>query len=132
MGLVTNALKSCILNVMFKSDKSLLDIWSIPHFLSGIIIGLPALQYGFGFTSALLIVLGLSIFFEIVEEVFHVDESHINKIGDIILGFIAYICGYYFFITFDPYEQNIILIVSCFVYLLVAVPGWIKYIAHRK
>lgn len=46
---------------MFTIDESSLDIWSIPHFLSGILIGIPALYYGYSFYESLAIVLVLSI-----------------------------------------------------------------------
>lgn len=75
---------------MFQENESALDIWSIPHFLSGILIGIPALFLGYSYYESLAIVVILSLLFEGVEIFFLCCESVANKIIDLVLGVIAF------------------------------------------
>jgi hypothetical protein len=113
-------------------EGTFIDLWSIPHFLAGVIIGLPLLQHGVGFWTAGAIVLILCTMFEIVELAFDIHESMANRITDVVLPMIAYPAAYYSFITRDPDINNALLVFSSVLYILIIIPGWLLYQKRKR
>lgn len=66
------------------------DLWSIPHFLYGAIIGfLPS--FGISFVLGFAWTLGSAVLWEIGEKVFKIKESKKNILLDIALSVVAYV-----------------------------------------
>ncbi len=122
---------SCYHFTVFKENESAFDIWSIPHFLSGIIIGIPSLSRGYSFAESLAILIVLSLLFECIEIFFVFHESFTHKIVDLALGIAAFILGYFIFTKSDGKYIDLIMLFSVCVYMLIVIPGWIKDIVAK-
>jgi hypothetical protein len=114
------------------ADKQAFDVWSLPHFLSGILIGFPGLWYGMNFMSSFWILIILSAIFEVIEIITKVNEPLSNKLLDIILGIVAFLITYYYFISLNDSFQKMIFTMSALIYLSVIIPGWLKYIKSKR
>ena len=99
----TTKLKKIIESLI--KDRKYLDLWSLGHFLFGIIIGFLVKHIGFGFITSLFLSLFVMSLWEIIEPriVFKYiikksfNEKLANQITDIICGFLGFLV-YWFFI----------------------------------
>lgn len=114
------------------ADKNSFDVWSLPHFLSGVLIGLPSLWYGMDFMFSFCTLIIFSAIFEVVEIINKVDEPLSNKLLDIILGIVAFLITYYYFLSLSDLYQSIIFVLSAVLYFSIIIPGWIKYIKTKR
>lgn len=113
-------------------EGQLYDIWSIPHFLSGYLIGFPLIQYDIEFATVFIIVIVASIIFELIEIICKVKESTKNKIIDLTLGILGYIIGYYLIIKFASIFNYITISIAGVIYLSIVIPGWIQHLYKQK
>lgn len=111
----------------FDEDK-FFDLWMLVHILSGVGLGLlfAWLQWSrsLSYVYVLLILSG----WEVLELIFGVVEATSNKVLDIVLAFIAFICVYEYF----RYKNSV---PSFNQFVMVGIPlimstvlGWFKYI----
>lgn len=63
-----------------------LDLWSVPHFLSGIALGCTLFFFGFDFKSSVVIATLLLIAYEMFEIIVEIYETPMNRILDVVIG----------------------------------------------
>jgi len=85
-------------------DRSYLDLWSIAHFVFGILIGLILNNIKLPLITSIFAALSVLTFWEIIEpEIFsHIlnkefRENPLNQISDIIYGFIGFLAYWWVF-----------------------------------
>ncbi|MFA7252683.1 MAG: hypothetical protein WC027_02395 [Candidatus Paceibacterota bacterium] len=71
-----------------------LDLWSLPHFLVGIILGHIFIYFGLDLAIALVATLIIKIAWEIYEHKYVTIEAVPNKILDVVVGIIGLIVIY--------------------------------------
>lgn len=73
-----------------------LDLWSVPHFLSGILVGLTLFFLGFSRYDATVIAVLLLCAYEIFEYVAGIDETRSNAILDVVVGVASCVPALYY------------------------------------
>ena len=71
-----------------------LDLWSLPHFLVGIILGHIFIYFNLSLTIALIATLVIKTVWEVYEHKYVTIEAVPNKILDVIIGLIGLITVY--------------------------------------
>lgn len=67
-----------------------LDLWSVPHFLSGLLVGFSLYLVGFEFASSCVISLLSLIAYEMFEVIIEVRETWMNRILDVLVGMLSF------------------------------------------
>lgn len=70
--------------------NKLIDFWSVPHFLFGVVTALFGTVFGFPFWSMFFMTLAIAIAWEIFEARFKLGEVSWNIASDIVLPLIAF------------------------------------------
>ncbi len=103
------------------------DMWSIVHFLSGVLLAAVLFYWRIDFVWSLIIALVLMIFWEVFEAVIDIIEEWPNIISDIIIGLAGFLLVSYFYLIlgrpFLVFEFWLILIVWAGLELL----GYLAY-----
>ena len=63
-----------------------LDLWSVPHFLSGMVVALSLYVFGFEVRSAFVIAFLLLVGYEMFEVIAKIDETRWNRTLDVVVG----------------------------------------------
>jgi hypothetical protein len=67
-------------------EGAYLDLWSVPHFLSGIALGFALYFLHFAFNAAVTIALLLLVAYEMFEVIARIEETRANRILDVVVG----------------------------------------------
>jgi hypothetical protein len=81
-----------------------LDLWSVPHFLSGIALGCTLFFLGFDFRSSVAIAALLLIAYEMFEIIVDIHETPANRTLDVVVGLASCIPTLYYAPLF-PFER---------------------------
>ena len=106
-----------------------LDLWSVPHFLSGVSIGLAAHFVGFEMLPTFIIVLLILVGYEMFEALAKIEETRMNRFLDVVVGLTSFTPTYFlsaFLSTIDA--ASIFLGVT----LVDSVLSWFGWIASKK
>ncbi len=68
-----------------------LDLWSVPHFLSGIALALAMHFLGFGALPTSIIALLLLVAYEMFEALVKIEETRMNRILDVVVGMASFV-----------------------------------------
>ncbi len=105
------------------------DLWSIPHFLFGILTGmLPALT-GIPLLTALSLTIILAVVWEWYEKCIGIRETNLNIAADFVLPVLAFTCTL-FLIGIYPLRPDELLVIWCAVLTIYAytnISGWFAY-----
>lgn len=71
------------------------DLWSVVHFLSGLLIGTGLFWLGFSFVWACIIAVALVLLWELYEWMLKIIEVTPNVLLDIVIGIIGFLCAAY-------------------------------------
>lgn len=63
-----------------------LDLWSVPHLLSGIVVGLALSLFGFSVRDAVIIAFLLLVMYEMWEVMVQITETRWNRTLDVVVG----------------------------------------------
>lgn len=63
-----------------------LDLWSVPHFLSGLVLGIALFYLGFDLRAAAVIAFLLLVGYEMFESIAKIEETRANRILDVLVG----------------------------------------------
>lgn len=63
-----------------------LDLWSVPHFLSGIMVGCALTAFHFGLRDASVIAFLLLVIYEMWEVMVQIEETRWNRVLDVVVG----------------------------------------------
>jgi len=74
---------------MWREGKYL-DLWSVPHFLSGIVVGWSLYAIGFGFKESAVISFLLLVLWECFELFAEIEEGWINRGLDVVVGMVSF------------------------------------------
>lgn len=105
------------------------DLWSIPHFLFGILMAfLPPLT-GISLLTALALTLILAMLWEIYEKFVQIRETVQNSLLDIILPIVAFTLTSYILRIYS-FQYNDLLVIAIAVlvlYTFTNISGWLAY-----
>lgn len=105
------------------------DLWSIPHFLFGILMAFASSLADISFGIALILTLVIAILWELLEMGIGIRETVLNSLLDVFLPITAYIITSYVLLL-QPYHREDIGVVSIAVlilYLFTNISGWMAY-----
>jgi fructose-specific phosphotransferase system IIC component len=114
--------------------RSGFDLWSVPHFLFGIITGtLPAL-IEISFYSALLLTITLAILWEVFEKITSVKESFQNIVLDIILPIFSFTLTSFVLIVYPMHPNDILVVTTAVsaIYIFTNISGWLAYRRRQR
>jgi len=105
------------------------DLWSIPHFLFGILTAfLPPLT-GMSISTALVLTLILGMLWEIYEKLVDIKETAMNILFDMILPIVAFTLTSYLLLMY-PLSSDELLVGATAVLILYTftnLSGWLAY-----
>lgn len=67
-------------------EGAYLDLWSVPHFLSGIVVGGALFFSGFAIRDASIIAFLLLVIYEMWEVMVQIEETRWNRVLDVVVG----------------------------------------------
>src|SRR3989344_1261963 len=67
-----------------------LDLWSVPHFLSGIAVAFSLYFFGFATNAAFIIAFLVLVAYEMFEVIAQIEETRWNRILDIVVGMASF------------------------------------------
>lgn len=105
------------------------DLWSIPHFLFGILTAfLPPLT-GISFLTALALTLILAMLWEIYEKFLDIKETIQNSLLDIILPIVAFTLTSHILriYAFHRDDLTVVAIAVLVLYAFTNISGWLAY-----
>lgn len=105
------------------------DLWSIPHFLFGILTAFIPPLTGVSLLIALTITLLFALFWELYENFIGVKERIQNSLLDIILPIVAFTLTSYLFLLYSFTYEELVVFASAvgLVYLFTNISGWLAY-----
>jgi len=72
-------------------EGNYLDLWSVPHLLSGSAVGFSLYFFDFAFNAAFVIALLLLIGYEMFEVIVKIDETKWNRTLDVVVGMASFV-----------------------------------------
>ncbi|MDP2655120.1 MAG: hypothetical protein Q8P17_00980 [bacterium] len=111
-----------------------LDLWSIPHFLFGILTAALSSLAGMSLFSGLAITIGLAILWEVFEKIIRVRESIQNILIDILLPIVAYAStmAVLFANPLHPDELIVFAVAVLALYTFTNLSGWFAYRRRKR
>lgn len=105
------------------------DLWSIPHFLFGILMAFVPSLTGISFLTALSLTIILAMLWEIYEKFVDIKETIQNSLLDIILPIVAFTMTSYALriYAFNYDELLVAAIAISILYLFTNISGWLAY-----
>jgi hypothetical protein len=67
-----------------------LDLWSVPHFLSGIVLAFCVYFFHFGVPASFVIAVLLLVAYEMFEVIAHIEETRTNRFMDVVVGMVSF------------------------------------------
>lgn len=68
-----------------------LDLWSVPHFLSGITLALSMHFLGFATVPTFVVAFLLFVTYEMFEIIVKIEETRMNRVLDVVVGMVSFI-----------------------------------------
>ncbi len=110
------------------------DLWSIPHFLFGVLMAfLPPLT-GLSFLTALSLTLILAMLWEVYEKLVNIKETAQNSLLDVILPVVAFTLTSYV-LRLYLFSHDTLLFIASFIfvgYVLINLFGWLAYLRRDR
>lgn len=106
-----------------------IDLWSINHVLSGVVLGALAWSFGMSFGWSLLLALALFVGWELLEIAVGIKEHMPNMVMDVVcdlFGFLA--AAYWFFILEKPFSPTA---TAAWILLFIALNIW-GFVAYEE
>lgn len=114
-------------------EHPVLDLWSVPHLLSGTIVAYAVLWLGVDPWLGLGISVALAVVWEIFEKVTHLSdvEHHTNGWSDVIAAQIGYGAGWWLFAAL-PAHAAWIAGAAVLVFAALSILGWLSHHWYGK
>lgn len=116
---------------IFKNGKYL-DLWSVNHTLSGIVIAGPLYYLSIPLIYSFLISLVLMVSWELYEIIFKIAETWQNRTTDVITGVLGFSFIWYLYTRTANTSEVLIYIVALSLFLLLEIWGYIAYKAGER
>jgi hypothetical protein len=106
-----------------------LDLWSIPHFLFGVLTGMLSPLIGMPLLAALALTLILALLWELYEKLVGIRETILNILFDITLPVVAFTLTSLTLIAYPPYPDDLIVaaVAVSLVFAFTNISGWRAY-----
>ena len=101
-----------------------LDLWSVPHFLSGMSVGFALYFLRFELSAACIIAFLLFIAYEMFEVIAEIEETRWNRTLDVVVGMISFIPTYLLASRFDVVSVVAIFVVVVVIDVILSFAGW--------
>jgi hypothetical protein len=101
-----------------------LDLWSVPHFLSGISVALGLHILGFDFWAAVVIGFLLLVAYEMFEVIAKIEETQMNRVLDVVVGMTSLTPTLLFAPSFPLYEIVIAFVFVTTIDVTLSTMGW--------
>jgi hypothetical protein len=102
------------------------DLWSINHFLSGVVLGALLLTFGVSFGWSLLISLVLFVGWELVEILMGIKEHMPNMVTDVLFDMAGFLAVAWYLSAIAPLSWTAITVIII-VFMIFNVWGFIAY-----
>ena len=105
------------------------DLWSIPHFLFGVLMGMfPALT-GISFLTALALTFALAMLWELYEKLIGIRETVPNILLDVVLSIAACVLTLYALIAYPLHPDDLLVVAVAVLalYTFTNLSGWFAY-----
>lgn len=105
------------------------DLWSIPHLLFGILMGMVPLLAGISFLTAFTLTLILAVLWEVYEKFSGIKETVQNILFDLILSVMAFIITSLALLMYPLHTDDLRVVASAvfIVYAFTNISGWLAY-----
>lgn len=105
------------------------DLWSIPHFLFGVLMAFLPFLIGISFLSALALTIIFAMLWEVYEKFVDIKETMQNSLLDIILPIVAFTLASYVLriYSFSSDEITVAAAGVSTLYLFTNISGWLAY-----
>jgi hypothetical protein len=105
------------------------DLWSIPHFLFGILTALLPSLVGISLLTALTITLVCAMAWEIYEKFVYIRETVQNSLLDILLPVVAFTITSELILFYPPHPDDLLVLATAVfvLYLFTNISGWRAY-----
>jgi hypothetical protein len=106
-----------------------LDLWSIPHFLFGILMSFLPQLLGISFLTSLSLTVILAMLWEIYEKFVDIKEAVLNSLFDIILPIVAFTLSSIVLRVYPvhPDDLSVVAVAVLLVYIFTLTSGWLAY-----
>ncbi len=105
------------------------DLWSIPHFLYGILTGMLPSLTEMPLLTALMLTIALAIVWEWYEKLIGIKETALNIAADFILPILAFTCISFLLRVYPLHPDSLSVILGAVVilYAYTNISGWLAY-----
>lgn len=103
-------------------EGRIVDLWSINHLLSGVVLGMASFLLPFKATYELSVALILMILWEVYERKKVIREAISNSVADIVLGILGFVQGYY--LLSQIMYANHFFVFLCLTFVWLALQVW--------
>ncbi len=108
-----------------------MDLWTLPHFLGGVLIARILLSFGISFWLAFSITFLVKVAWENYEVIRNIKESIENKVMDVVTGMFGFLIMYYVY-KVGFFSSTLFFVVIFVVWLLLNLWGYIAFVKRTK
>lgn len=114
--------------------KKVIDPWSVPHFLFGMVAALGALVFSWPLLEMFFVTLAIAILWEFAEMRMRLREAEWNVMSDVLLPLVAYglTVGLVDQAGIDARHRESLLIVSLILYLFTNAYAWLARLERDR
>lgn len=118
----------------FIDVKKLIDPWSVPHFLFGVVMAFAVIAFASPVFMTFFATLGLALLWELLERYFRLREVPENAWMDVLLPLISFTAIYTFAINanLDVERGQALFVVSFLIYMCVNFFAWRARFDHDR
>jgi hypothetical protein len=102
------------------------DLWSINHFLSGVVLGALLFTFGVSFSWSLLIALVLFVGWELVEILMGIKEHMPNMVTDVLFDMAGFLAVAWYFSAVAPLSWTAMAVIII-IFMIFNIWGFIAY-----
>ncbi len=104
-----------------------IDLWTLPHIISGVVIGYLLYFFNVSFGVGFWVALSVGIGWELFERITRLSktEAYTNSLGDIVAAQVGFVAAFYLLQKFNsPSTENIVIFVLCAVFGVLCLLGY--------
>ena len=105
------------------------DLWSVPHFLFGILMAFVPPLTDVSFSMALTLTALFAVLWELFEMYLGIKETVLNSLLDVFLPICAYIITSFILLTSSYHYDDLLVLASAvgILYIFTNISGWLAY-----
>jgi multidrug transporter EmrE-like cation transporter len=110
------------------------DLWSVPHFLFGILMAFFPILIGFSIWASLVLTLLFAMLWEIYEKFIDIKETIPNSLIDILLPVLAFILTSLTIQKIELQKEDALVVATAIfvVYCFTNISGWLAYRRRQR